>query len=159
MMSSVLLILTVCLSGYAAGLEALSQSVITAFLSGHNRMRSALNLPDLVWNSTLVSVAKSHVVDCHYIKIEDGNFDISPRKERDNVDIANDAMTMWSWEVNNLDPKWACIYNWSCKRYSQVVWRKTKSVGCAIVHCSRYDVNLLKCEYYPPGNVVGEIPY
>ncbi|CAL1537634.1 unnamed protein product [Lymnaea stagnalis] len=184
MLSSVLLLLTMIVSGYAAGLETLSQSVITAFLSGHNDVRSSLGLPDLVWNSTLVSVAERHLAYCYFKDFMDGgNQYVSVWRDEskygttttiaptypaashlitttkpDNVAKANNAIGSWWSEAINVDPAWACISDWSCRSYSQLVWRSTTSVGCAIFTCSEMQA-LVKCEYYPQGNVKGEIPY
>ena len=38
--------------------------------------------------------------------------------------------------------------------YSQMVWRSTTRVGCAIHRSRRWD--FLICRYAPPGNVVGQ---
>jgi uncharacterized protein YkwD len=44
-----------------------------------------------------------------------------------------------------------------CGHYTQVVWRDTKSVGCAMSRTD--DRQVWVCEYYPPGNYVGQRPY
>lgn len=41
--------------------------------------------------------------------------------------------------------------------YTQIVWRDTKEVGCAIATGRGNDV--LVCRYYPAGNVMGQAPY
>jgi len=41
--------------------------------------------------------------------------------------------------------------------YTQIMWRSTTSVGCAIAHGWRADV--LVCRYAPAGNVYGEMPF
>jgi hypothetical protein len=48
-----------------------------------------------------------------------------------------------------------------CGHYTQVVWRDTKRVGCGVATCNgggspkEYWV----CNYDPPGNWVGNVPY
>jgi hypothetical protein len=44
-----------------------------------------------------------------------------------------------------------------CGHYTQIVWRKTRSVGCAVAADPGREVWV--CEYDPPGNVVGYRPY
>jgi len=44
-----------------------------------------------------------------------------------------------------------------CGHYTQVVWRKSRHLGCAAARCSQGEVWV--CNYDPPGNFVGERPY
>ena len=41
--------------------------------------------------------------------------------------------------------------------YTQVVWRDTREVGCAVARNGRDD--FLVCRYWPAGNWMGEVPY
>ncbi len=41
--------------------------------------------------------------------------------------------------------------------YTQVIWRDTQEVGCAVVTDRGWDV--LVCRYYPAGNVWGRMAY
>ncbi|RXY91726.1 CAP domain-containing protein, partial [Klebsiella pneumoniae] len=48
--------------------------------------------------------------------------------------------------------------NWKdAGHYSQIVWRETREVGCAIETGNGMDV--LVCRYFPAGNVIGQSPY
>lgn len=48
--------------------------------------------------------------------------------------------------------------NWvDVGHYTQIVWRDTREVGCAVASANRIDV--LVCRYYPAGNVIGRSPY
>jgi hypothetical protein len=44
-----------------------------------------------------------------------------------------------------------------CGHYTQIVWGKTRTVGCAVATDRRREVWV--CNYDPPGNVVGYRPY
>ena len=44
-----------------------------------------------------------------------------------------------------------------CGHYTQIVWRNTKRVGCAVARSGRTEVWV--CNYDPLGNWVGERPY
>jgi pathogenesis-related protein 1 len=44
-----------------------------------------------------------------------------------------------------------------CGHYTQIVWRNTREVGCAVAQSANRQVWV--CNYNPPGNVVGQRPY
>jgi hypothetical protein len=44
-----------------------------------------------------------------------------------------------------------------CGHYTQIVWRNTKSVGCAVARGKGVEVWV--CNYDPPGNYAGQRPY
>jgi hypothetical protein len=52
----------------------------------------------------------------------------------------------------SLTGEWADVGH-----YTQIVWRETKEVGCAIDSAKGQDV--LVCRYFPAGNVQGQKPY
>ncbi|KAK1620609.1 hypothetical protein QYE76_026126 [Lolium multiflorum] len=65
------------------------------------------------------------------------------------------------WAAEGVDYSYAanaCAPGRDCGHYTQIVWRGTASVGCARVVCDDGGV-FMTCNYYPPGNVVGQRPY
>jgi hypothetical protein len=48
-----------------------------------------------------------------------------------------------------------------CGHYTQVVWRRTRELGCGYASCKRdgFLVEYWACNYSPPGNVRGQEPY
>ncbi|CAH9144574.1 unnamed protein product [Cuscuta epithymum] len=58
----------------------------------------------------------------------------------------------------------ACAGGQMCGHYTQVVWQKTRFVGCAKALCNKNKLEntsatFITCNYYPPGNYIGERPY
>ncbi|EEE60683.1 hypothetical protein OsJ_14158 [Oryza sativa Japonica Group] len=47
----------------------------------------------------------------------------------------------------------------TCGAYTQVVWRATTQLGCARRTCRNGVDTVAVCDYYPPGNIVGQRPY
>uniref|UniRef100_J3LHT3 SCP domain-containing protein n=1 Tax=Oryza brachyantha TaxID=4533 RepID=J3LHT3_ORYBR len=46
-----------------------------------------------------------------------------------------------------------------CGHYTQIMWRATRRVGCAMVTCYNGRGTFITCNYDPPGNYVGVRPY
>jgi pathogenesis-related protein 1 len=75
--------------------------------------------------------------------------------------LAASAVTAWINEkpdysyANN-----SCATGKMCGHYTQIVWKTTKTVGCAILACQgTYPSLILICNYAPPGNYVGVKPF
>ena len=74
------------------------------------------------------------------------------------------------WGAEYVDYSWVtntCAAGKVCGHYTQVVWRTTTKVGCAMATCSVNSPwgaafptwDFFVCDYEPPGNWVGEKPY
>jgi pathogenesis-related protein 1 len=48
-----------------------------------------------------------------------------------------------------------------CGHYTQVVWRNTRQLGCGYSTCEYegFTAHVWVCNYNPPGNFVGQVPY
>ena len=47
-----------------------------------------------------------------------------------------------------------------CGHYTQVVWRNTTKIGCAIYTCPGFQYgSTVVCDYGPGGNIGGQSPY
>jgi len=44
-----------------------------------------------------------------------------------------------------------------CGHYTQIVWRDTKELGCGVARGG--DREIWVCDYSPPGNYQGRLPY
>ncbi|KAK9690542.1 hypothetical protein RND81_09G136200 [Saponaria officinalis] len=129
-----------------------------------NLARAKVLMPPVVWNDTLAQYAQAYAheraADCalqhsNYLipgygeTIAVGSGDLSPAE----------AIDLWVGEKPYYDYKTnSCAEGQMCGHYTQVIWRNTKSIGCASAKCQNGGT-FITCNYYPPGNYIGERPY
>lgn len=160
----------------------LSQSLIDQFVTAHNNARSGpLNptpnppLPPVTWDCILADAAYNYLSKC-----PGGNVSLAPHNANRSTDYQalggsgyvgeniyastgssvapQDAVNSWMSE--------ASAYNYNTNNitaaghYTQVVWRASVRIGCAIVNCSNYTYhNTILCDYAPGGNITNQKPY
>ncbi|XP_071691674.1 pathogenesis-related protein 1B-like [Rutidosis leptorrhynchoides] len=127
------------------------------YVSVHNCIRKVLNIPPLQYDPALEQAAQAWAdqrKDCKLIHSDKcgENMAYGP-----SLNITY-AVQMWLDERRDYD----CKEN-KCKKmcghYTQIVWKNTQRVGCARSPCSDGTCFVVVCNYDPPGNVVGEVPY
>ena len=140
---------------------------ISAILEHHNTYRSTLQLPALQWSPALAADALAWAK--HLAEIDKGQHDQDIiGKEGENLfwGTANafsfgDMVEMWGGEKKSFRegvfPDCKANRTAVVGHYTQIVWRDTQAVGCALVSNGRNDY--LVCRYSPAGNVIGEKPY
>jgi uncharacterized protein YkwD len=142
-------------------------SFIRAVVQQHNTYREALQLPGLTWSPALA--ADALVWAKHLAEIDKGQHDMDVRgKEGENLWWGTagafsyaDMVTFWGNEKSSFHygvfPDVGTSRSAMVGHYTQVVWKNTQSVGCALVSNGKNDY--LVCRYSPAGNVLGEKPY
>ncbi len=164
----VLAIVVLALS-LAARAGAATPDFQTHILAVHYTERAALGLPPLVWNDTLAAHA---AVWARHLA-QHGRLEHSANEERldegENLWMGTagayqveDMVAGWSAEKRDFRqvvfPDVSASGSWhDVGHYTQMIWRNTTDIGCAVARGSGYDV--LVCHYAPPGNFVGESPY
>lgn len=130
----------------------------------HNKERTLVGVPPLAWSEELADLAKSwanKLADSCTIRHR------HPGAAGQNILVMNGdvlppariAIRSWASERQYYDDrKGRCVTRQECGHYTQVVWRGSKSVGCAVAPCKQGGA-VLVCEYDPAGNVVGHRPY
>lgn len=142
----------------------------------HNQVRQQVDtttpLPALEWDPSLAATAAAWIAQCRDTDAPIGLIDHNPNRSDghpyyvgENVygsggaATAQGAVSLWAAEEAN--------YNYAnnscsgvCGHYTQIVWRTTLKVGCAIGTCPGMQYgNTIVCNYGPGGNYNGQRPY
>lgn len=136
--------------------------------SAQNVARTELGLPPLAWNGTLAGEAKQWAD--HLAVTKDFNHGVGAGsghgenlwKGTKGAYSPDEMASAWIDEKRYFRagrfPDVSTTGDWkTVGHYSQIVWRETNEVGCAIA--SNEDSDILVCRYANPGNVVGQQPY
>lgn len=138
-------------------------------LAAHNAERSRLGLQPLSWNAALAGDARAHA----RALAAEGRFehasDLGSKGHGENLWMgtarawnAAEMVQMFLDERRHFRaapfPDISTTGRWKdVGHYTQIVWRETREVGCAIESGESNDV--LVCRYYPAGNVMGQRPF
>jgi hypothetical protein len=151
----------------------------SAWLDPMNAARAAVDAgePPLTWNPIAAQVALNYAEKCDYAHNPNRNSDYKTLGGGSGGLGENIAASAPTGTVAQADQLWIgeeAIYDYAtntctptakiteCGHYTQIVWKTTTSVGCAIVNCTTgwpfsgtgknwtYSV----CDYAPPGNIV-----
>ena len=131
-------------------------------LAVHNRYRAEVGVPPLRWDENLAAGAKAYGLRL----APTGSLAHSPRAERPGIaeslwmgprgQYSLEAMVdYWAEERKHyrpgLFPGVSTTGNWEdVSHYTQLIWRGTTHVGCALERSGRSD--FLICRYSPKGN-------
>ena len=136
-------------------------------LDAHNRERADVHVPPLVWDAGLAADAAvwaKHLADTG--RFEHSSFE-ARKGEGENLwegtrggFALGEMVGAWIAEKSYFDGgafRTGIARGHVTGHYTQMIWRDTGAVGCAMA--SARDVDVLVCRYSPAGNVVGEAPY
>jgi hypothetical protein len=153
----------------AANVSYGDSSFAERMLAIHNRERAAVGTPPLQWDPTLAASAASYGPTLAAL----GRLQHSPRDtrpgQRENLAMASTGhfddhflANLWVDEkrhfVPGLFPNVSRNGDWeSVAHYTQMVWKGTTHVGCALYRGGGND--FLICRYSPPGNKDGKPVY
>jgi hypothetical protein len=125
------------------------------------------------WSASAATVARNYAAQCSY----GHNPNVGPFGE--NIFAAGstatpvtltgtDVVSDWAAEVENYDYNSnSCAIGETCGHYTQLVWRNTTAVGCAVQQCTTNspfgtsfpDWAFAVCDFSPPGNFNDVMPY
>lgn len=133
-------------------------------------------IPDLEWDDALADIAAGYAAQCTWEHNANRSANY-PGYVGENLALFSSgwptsslvASTLTNWVENEMSD-----YNYAanscsgvCGHYTQVVWRNTQKVGCAVKQCGSFtnlnsswnNGHLLVCNYSPGGNYSGQRPY
>ncbi len=141
-----------------------------AVLAAHNRERAAVGVAPVVWNSRLADDAErwaAHLARIHGL-VHYGSAGEPYNGEGENLFMG----TTRAYRIDEMVGFWAeekrvfkRARRWdqdgatfeAVGHYTQMVWRTTREVGCAIASNAADD--FLVCRYAQPGNMIGQKPF
>lgn len=138
-------------------------------LAAHNAERSAIGVPQLVWNDRLAADARAWAAEL----AATGRFEHSP----DEAGKQPQGENLWAGTPRAFSPE-AMVALWVAEKkdyrpgvfptnsrsgdvervghYTQLIWRDSRQVGCATAVGANEE--FLVCRYSAAGNVYGERP-
>lgn len=131
-----------------------------SMLEAHNEVRARVNVPPLAWSDRLAGIARDWAFDLvrsrqfyhrPNSRLGENLFEISGAHASPGEVVQN-----WASEVKEYSYR-ANSCRGVCGHYTQLVWRSTKEVGCAVARGEGREIWV--CNYDPPGNWIGERPY
>lgn len=130
-----------------ANLDEFAKQIVDS----HNRLRALHGSPPLTWDTDLVAFAENFLANQNCEFAHSGgpygeNLAIGYRTPERAVQAWYDEIQYYNW--NN--PGFAM----NTGHFTQVVWKSTSRIGCAMVACPNRG-DFLACEYDSPGNVQG----
>lgn len=144
-------------------------SLDARLLAAHNRERSAYGIEQLAWDPALAASAAGWAEELARIDdIEHAPEDFDD-PEGENLWLGTkgaytpeEMVGLWIAEKQHFRPgpipqNSATGDFGDVGHYTQLMWRETGTVGCAVRTGEEYDI--LVCRYQQAGNVVGERPF
>ncbi len=153
-----------------AGLPRGAALLRAAMIDGHNRARTAVGVPPIIWDTGLAADADVHAQTL----ARTGEFRHAdqPRdraRQGENLFTGTrgayayrEMVALWVAEkkdfINRPTPNFSLTGRWGdVGHYTQIIWRSTTAVGCALA--SNATDAYLVCRYSPAGNVWAQPAY
>ena len=141
-------------------------------VAAHNAARAEVGVGPMTWDPALAVIADTWVRQCRDTQAPIGLVDHNagrsatyPTYVGENIYGSGggasgvDAVRLWVGEKASYNYA-ANTCSGVCGHYTQVVWRDSLKVGCALYDCAGLQFgSTVVCNYGPGGNVGGQRPY
>ena len=146
----------------------LAQKEVQQLLELHNKYRADVGVGPVSWSENIALFAQQWA---DHLASKRCSMEHRPRSGTwkqeygENLFIGtaghytvSDAVMAWENEKKDYRGDVITATNYAATgHYTQIVWRNTAQIGCASVVCN--DNIILVCNYYPPGNFLGQKPF
>jgi hypothetical protein len=131
-------------------------------LDAQNAVREKVGVRPLVWSDKLARIAQEWADRL----VKEGTFRHRPDSPwgqnlyeiTGSEYLPQQIVKGWAAEAKDFDYRAnRCKEDRMCGHYTQLVWRDTRQVGCAVARGGNREVWV--CEYSPKGNYIGMRPY
>lgn len=148
-----------------AALAAFAQE----FVDAHNAVRARATpapspaLGDVAWSDSAAALATDWANRCVFDHRNPNDLGENLAVFSPQEVTPKDVVELWAEEAAAYDYDANDCRAGQCGHYTQIVWRDSVGVGCAVAECD--DVSgfgpgtLWVCNYDPPGNFIGQRPY
>jgi pathogenesis-related protein 1 len=173
-MKFITVLLAMLLSADYASAEGVDSAAIVA---AHNKWRAKVGVGKLSYSPELAASAQTwadNLKQAHHCRMRH-----SQTKGKYGENIYWASASVWtdgrrtlqkvtsakpvdSWGSEKADYNYAtnsCKPGKMCGHYTQMVWKDSKKVGCAMAVCDDTQDQVWVCHYLPAGNWVGMKPY
>ncbi|HEY0626227.1 MAG TPA: CAP domain-containing protein [Allosphingosinicella sp.] len=142
-----------------------SANLTSRLLAAHNIERARVGAPPLRWDAALAAAAAAYGPTLSRLGRLEHSARASRPGQRENLWMGSrgryspeQMVGSWAserqWFRPGTFPNVSSTGNWlDVSHYTQMIWRTTTNVGCAVHSDARMDY--LICRYSPPGNVDG----
>lgn len=149
--------------------DAADKQALQAIFTLHNLARAELGVAPLSWNDRLAAEAQGwadQLASTGNLQHASGG---KASGQGENLWAGtrgayspDEMMQAWTREKRFFQPGTfpdnSSTGDWrDVAHYTQIVWRRTRAVGCGLGHSDTRDI--LVCRYLDPGNVDGQMPY
>ena len=140
---------------------------VRLLLKAHNTVRAGVGAPELVWSDKLALYAQEwaeHLASTRRRMEHRPHSGKWKQEHGENLFMGtagyygvSDAVAAWEREKSAYRGEAIDMSNfYSYGHYTQLIWRNTRSIGCAKVECEGNVI--VVCNYDPPGNILGQRP-
>lgn len=157
----------------ATGGDPEGNPALNGITAAHNAARAAVMpvpstpLPALMWSPTVAAAAQTWANKCMFQHSGNGygeNIYADTGQGGPQAVVADWVSEKANYNYSNN----TCAAGKTCGHYTQVVWRSSQRLGCAVKQCTTGSPfgsfnggrwTFWVCDYDPPGNFTGQRPY